>query len=83
MQIIIDVVQSSDGRLAGTARPAGQAGEGRRFGGVMELIACLEQLCAATSHRDASSESDCQPCAQAPPAPAAFRQPGTEGDHHG
>jgi hypothetical protein len=46
MKIIIDVVRSSDGRLAGTAKPAGSGGEGRRFTGVMELVACLEQLCA-------------------------------------
>ena len=50
MQILIDVVRSGDGRLAGTARPADSAGEGRRFSGVMELIACLEQLCATASH---------------------------------
>lgn len=48
MQIIIDVARSSDGRLAGTARPAGSASEGRCFTGVMELVACLEQLCAST-----------------------------------
>jgi hypothetical protein len=50
MQILIDVVRSSNGRLAGTARPADSAGEGRRFSGVMELVACLEQLCATASH---------------------------------
>ena len=50
MQILIDVARSSDGRLAGTARPADSAGEGRRFSGVMELVACLEQLCATASH---------------------------------
>jgi hypothetical protein len=49
MQIVIDVIRSSDGRLAGTAWPAGSGGEGRRFAGVMELVACLEQLCAAAS----------------------------------
>jgi hypothetical protein len=54
MQIIIDVAQSGDGRLTGTAKPAGSAGEGRRFAGVLELVACLEALCASTegSHHD-------------------------------
>jgi hypothetical protein len=44
MQILIDITRSGDGRLAGTARPAGSAGKGCRFTGVMELVACLEQL---------------------------------------
>ena len=47
MQILIDITRLSDGRLTGTARPADSASEGRRFAGVMELVACLEQLCAA------------------------------------
>ena len=51
MQIVIDITRSSDGRLAGTARPAGSPGEGRRFVGVRELVACLEQLCATTPHQ--------------------------------
>jgi hypothetical protein len=46
MQILIDIARSDDGRLTGTARPANSASEARRFAGVMELIACLEQLCA-------------------------------------
>ena len=62
MQILIDITRSSDGRLAGTARPAGSAGEGRRFAGVMELVACLEQLCATASHHNTSSESDRGSC---------------------
>jgi hypothetical protein len=58
MQILIDVARSSDGRLTGTARPADSAGEGRRFTGVMELIACLEQLGATAPQHNASSGSD-------------------------
>jgi hypothetical protein len=57
MQILIDIARSGDGRLTGTARPAGSASEGRRFTGVMELIACLEQLCAAAPQHNTSSES--------------------------
>ena len=83
MQILIDVTRSSDGRLAGTARLADSASEGRRFSGVMELIACLEQLCAAASHPGEPSGSDPGSGPQAPPAPAASQQPGTEGNHHG
>jgi hypothetical protein len=58
MQIVIDITRSSDGRLAGTARPAGSPGEGRRFAGVMELVACLEQLCAPAAARPPSTEGD-------------------------
>jgi hypothetical protein len=58
MQILIDIARSSDGRLTGTARPAGSAREGRCFTGVMELIACLEQLCATAPQHNAPSESD-------------------------
>ena len=83
MQILIDVIRSSDGRLAGTARPADSVGEGRRFSGVMELVACLEQLCAVASHTSEPSGSDPGSCPQAPPAPAASQQPSTEGNHHG
>jgi hypothetical protein len=82
MQILIDITQLSDGRLAGTARPADSAGEGRRFAGVMELVACLEQLleqlCATAP--PPSTPPGSRP--QAPPAPAATRQPSTEGNHH-
>jgi hypothetical protein len=55
MQIIIDIAQSGDGRLTGTARLAGSAGEGRRFDGVLELVACLEALCATAPNRDVPS----------------------------
>ena len=83
MHILIDITRSSDGRLAGTARPAGSAGEGRRFAGVMELVACLEQLCTTASHHGMPSGSDRGPCPRSPPAPAATRQLSTEGNHHG
>jgi hypothetical protein len=82
MQILIDIARSSDGRLAGTARPADSASEGRRFTGVMELVACLEQLCATASDPSEPSEPDRGSCPQAPPAPAASQQPRT-GNHHG
>jgi hypothetical protein len=81
MHILIDITRSGDGRLAGTARPAGSAGEGRPFAGVMELVACLEQLCTTASHHGMPSGSDRGSCPQAPPAPAATRQPSTEGNH--
>jgi hypothetical protein len=83
MQIVIDITRSSDGRLAGTARPADSPGEGRRFAGVMELVACLEQLCAAGSHHGPPSGPDHGSRPQALPAPAASRPPSTEGNHHG
>jgi hypothetical protein len=83
MHIIIDVVRSGDGRLAGTARPAGSASEGRRFTGVMELVACLEQLCAAASHHGVPTESDRGSCPQAPPVPPGSQQLSTEGNRHG
>jgi hypothetical protein len=83
MQILIDITRSSDGRLAGTARLADPVSEGRRFAGVMELVACLEQLCAKASYPGEPSGSDPGSCPQAPPAPAASQQPSTEGNHHG
>jgi hypothetical protein len=83
MQILIDVARSSDGRLAGTARPAGSASESRRFAGVMELIACLEQLCAAASNDGVPSGSDRRGLSQAPPVSAASQQPSTEGNQVG
>jgi hypothetical protein len=58
MQILIDVARSSDGRLAGTVRPADSAGRVRRFAGVMELVACLEQLCATASQHSMPDEPD-------------------------
>ena len=83
MQIIIDIARSGDGRLAGTARPAGSASQGRRFAGVMELVACLEQLCATASHHGTPPGPDRGSCPQAPPDPAASQQTSTEGNHHG
>lgn len=83
MQIVIDIARSSDGRLAGTARPAGSASEGRRFAGVMELVACLEQLYATAPHHGVPSEPDHGSYPQGPPAPAASQQPSTEENHHG
>jgi hypothetical protein len=83
MQIVIDIARSSNGQLTGTARPADSAGESRRFAGVMELVACLEQLCAAASNDGMPSGSDRRSCPQAPPASAASQQPSTEGNQHG
>ena len=83
MQIVIDIARSGGGRLAGTARPAGSAGDGRRFAGVMELVACLEQLCATASHHGTPPGPDRGSCPQAPPDPAASQQTSTEGNHHG
>jgi hypothetical protein len=83
MQILIDIARSNDGRLAGTARPADSASEGCRFAGVMELVACLEQLCATPSHRSMPSDSDRGSGPQAPAAPAASQQLSTEGNHCG
>jgi hypothetical protein len=45
MEIVLEVTQSPAGRLSGTVRAAGHAGE-RAFSGVMELLACIEELCA-------------------------------------
>jgi len=83
MRIVIDIARSSDGRLAGTARPADPAGESRRFAGVMELVACLEQLCASASNDGKCSGSDRRSCPQAPPASAASQQPRTHGNQNG
>ena len=83
MQILIDITRSSDGRLTGTARRPDLASEGLRFAGVMELVACLEQLCASASHPSEPSGLDHGSCPQAPPDPAASQQPSTKGNHHG
>jgi hypothetical protein len=83
MHILIDITRSSDGRLAGTASPAGSAAEGHRFAGVMELVACLEQLCATASHHGMPSGSDRGPCPRSSPTPADSQQLSTEGNHHG
>ncbi len=82
MQIIIDIAQSGDGQLTGTARPAGSVGEGRRFTGVLELVACLEGLCATPPHHDLPSGPDRGSCLQPPPAPDGPQQLSTEGNHH-
>ena len=82
MHILIDITRSGDGRLAGTARPAGSAGEGRPFAGVMELVACLEQLCTTASHHGMPSGSDRGPCPRSSPTPADPQQLSTEGNHH-
>ncbi|GEM_PF-4234077 len=71
MQIVIDISRSGDGRLAGTARPASSAGEGRHFAGVMELIACLEQLCVTASQSDTPPGPGPRSGPQAPLAPPA------------
>ena len=83
MHILIDITRSSDGRLAGTARPAGPDGEGRPFAGVMELVACLEQLCTTASHHGMPSGSDRGPCPRSSPTPADSQQLSTEGNYHG
>jgi hypothetical protein len=44
MEILLDVTQSPDGRLTGTARlPASR--HALVFSGVMELVASVEELC--------------------------------------
>jgi hypothetical protein len=78
MQIIIDVAWPGDGRLAGTARLADSASDSRHFTGVMELVACLEQLYATASHHRTPSEPDHRTCPQAAPGSAASQQPSTE-----
>jgi hypothetical protein len=84
MQILIDIARSGDGRLAGTIRPAGSAREARRFVGVMELVACLEQLCATASHHSMPAESNGGSCLQAPASPTTSQQFSTEkGNQHG
>jgi hypothetical protein len=56
MQIVIDIAQPGGQGLAGTAWSADSAGERQRFTGVMELIACLERLCAAASSAEAEGK---------------------------
>ena len=51
VEIVISVVKSASGRLAGTVRTAGSR-SGTDFDGTMELLAAVERICAA----DASSE---------------------------
>lgn len=45
MEIVLKVSQSPAGRLNGTLRAADQTVE-MTFSGVMELVACIEELCA-------------------------------------
>jgi hypothetical protein len=78
MQIIIDLAWPGDGRLTGTARLADSASESRHFTGVMELVACLEQLHAAASHHRTPSEPDHRTCPQESRGSAASQQPSTE-----
>jgi hypothetical protein len=44
MEILLDVTQSPDGRLAGTARLLASR-HALVFSGVMELVASVEELC--------------------------------------
>jgi hypothetical protein len=46
MEIVITVVKSTTGRLAGTLRAAGSASTSD-FDGTMELLAALERICTA------------------------------------
>jgi hypothetical protein len=48
MKLIIDVVQSPDGRLTGFAVAAGGQAP-RPFSGAMELVARVEELCQAAA----------------------------------
>jgi hypothetical protein len=45
MEIVLKVSQSPAGRLSGTAHAADRVDE-MTFCGVMELLACIEALCA-------------------------------------
>ncbi|WP_300609412.1 hypothetical protein [Trebonia sp.] len=51
MQIILDIAQDGAGRLSGTATAAG-GGRERTFSGAMELLATIEDLCAAPAPDD-------------------------------
>jgi hypothetical protein len=46
MEIVINVDESTTGRLAGTVRSTGSA-SATGFDGTMELLAAVERLCAA------------------------------------
>jgi hypothetical protein len=52
VEIVISVVKSATGRLAGTVRTAGSQSRAD-FDGTMELLAAVERICAA----DAPPES--------------------------
>jgi hypothetical protein len=59
MEILIDVDQSPQGRLTGTARLLASQ-EALAFSGTMELLASLEELChrSLPTGRSASSSDD-------------------------
>ncbi len=44
MEIVINVVRSASGRMAGTLRTSGSA-RSAEFDGTMELLAALERVC--------------------------------------
>jgi len=46
VEIVINVVKSTRGRLAGTVRTAGSS-SGTDFDGTMELLAAVERICTA------------------------------------
>jgi hypothetical protein len=46
VEIVISIMRSTGGRLAGTVRTAGSR-SGIDFDGTMELLAAVERLCAA------------------------------------
>jgi hypothetical protein len=72
MEIVLEVTQSPAGRLSGTVRAAGQTGE-VAFSGVMDLLACVEELCA----REATGPLPSRPATQ-DEAPGAWPgQPAT------
>ncbi len=59
MEILIDVDQSPQGRLTGTARLLA-SNQALAFSGTMELLASLEELCrgSLSTGRSASSPGD-------------------------
>ena len=68
MEILLDVTQSPDGRLTGTARlPASR--HALVFSGVMELVASVEELCGSSS--PAAGPASMPSGADDPPAGAA------------
>jgi hypothetical protein len=69
MEILLDVTQSPDGRLTGTARlPASR--HALVFSGVMELVASVEELCGFSS-----PASPARPPADAPDDPSGAAPP--------
>jgi hypothetical protein len=54
MEIIVDIRNGEDGRLAGTVRAAGAA-EGRSFSGNLEFLALVEDFYLAESSKTALS----------------------------